>query len=567
MPNGSNDKKRKTIGVIGAGAMGIAAALEIRRQFTDLYDVEIYEAHGDILLGSSGGTPGRMGFGYHYADLETALKYLEYTIGFIRRFPESIRDDNLEGQYFITHDSLVDPGYLLQIYSKISQSYNEIARTDPDIMKIFGGQLMSHRFLTRDQYKDHVSSEKVNIAVATLEKIFDIESFKSQVKDELSSLGVKIYYNTKVSRIISTDGGFKLQIQMVGKKRKNCEDQLAYVDVFNVDQIIECTWNNSERIIARFATDNNLKPPDIQAFSSRLKFLAEVRIPEDIARMNHSFFCVGPFAMFTNESSEDKDMLQNIAKITYANVTNVLGCDQMAECQDQKRIALWQDIYKRIGNISIAEWYKMVDNDSITEEMAQIIGTEIIKGVAEYIPQMNKATLIRLLPGYVLSSQEGKSDISAIDSKIHKRSEGGINKVAEGFWSAKAMKLFGCVKIAEQLMLEQFPDESRERKLKLDSEARYKELIAKAKMIFDLSIVDDKSVAIKPTMIKRLQKAFDRGCQYSETLSRVPSSCSSSQGSSSNVDQPTSPSLFPMVLSSAGLLDRSDGISAGPSVG
>ncbi len=144
MPN--SDKKRKTIGIIGAGAMGVAAALEISEQFPDLFDVVIYETHCDILQGSSGGTPGRMGLGYHYADLETALKYLEYTIGFIKRFPKSIRNDDLEGRYFITRDSLVDPGYLLKIYSQISESYNEIAKKDPDIMKAFGGSQMSHKF-------------------------------------------------------------------------------------------------------------------------------------------------------------------------------------------------------------------------------------------------------------------------------------------------------------------------------------------------------------------------------------------------------------------------------------
>ncbi len=375
-----------------------------------------------------------------------------------------------------------------------------------------------------------MSSEKVNIAVATLERIFDIEKFTSQVKDELSNFGVKIFLNTEVSKIIQTKDGFNIEIKMVGKKRKTCEDPGESVtDVSYVDQMIECTWNKGEQIIKNFATDNSLKLPDIQHFSSRLKFLAEVYIPEDIAHMNHSFFCVGPFAMFTNETS--KDVLQNIAKITYANVTNVLGCDQMAECQDQKRINLWKGIYNKIGNISIAEWHKMVDNGGITEEMAQIIGAEIIKGVAEYIPQMSKATLRRLLPGYVLSSQEGKSDISAIDSKIHKRSEGGINKVVEGFWSAKAMKLFGCVNIAKELMLHQFPEESQQRKIELDSKAKHKEFVEKFSMICkSLNRAEDQN--IMPSSIKVLERVFDSGYEYHErNISRTSSSSSGVQQS------------------------------------
>ena len=69
-----------------------------------------------------------------------------------------------------------------------------------------------------------MSSEKVNIAVATLERIFDIEKFTSQVKDELSNFGVKIFLNTEVSKIIQTKDGFNIEIKMVGKKRKTCEE-------------------------------------------------------------------------------------------------------------------------------------------------------------------------------------------------------------------------------------------------------------------------------------------------------------------------------------------------------
>ena len=89
MPNSDNYQKRK-IGIIGAGAMGVALAIEIKERFPDL-DVEIYEAHNDILEGSSGGTPGRMGLGYHYSHLETALKYLEYTIHSLENFLNLLR--------------------------------------------------------------------------------------------------------------------------------------------------------------------------------------------------------------------------------------------------------------------------------------------------------------------------------------------------------------------------------------------------------------------------------------------------------------------------------------------
>ena len=542
MPNSDNYKKRK-IGIIGAGAMGVAVALEIKERFPDLFDVEIYEALKDILEGSSGGTPGRMGFGYHYSHPETALKYLEYTISFIKKFPQSIKNNDLEGRYFITNNSLVDAGSLLKVYSMISEAYKEIAQNDPDIMRILGGSPFSHKFLEIEDYKDYVPPKNVKIAVATIEKIFDIDKFRSDVRDQLSKLGVKIYFNTKISKIIKNKDGFNLEYEMVGesaagKKRKIREDQLDR-DVISVDQLVECTWNKSEEIIKQFATVNNLELPDIQTFSSRLKILAEVDLPECLVDKPHSFFCVGPFAMFTNEASKDRS--QKVAKITYANITNVLGYDQIAECKDKNRRELWQKIYGQIGKeFSIADWHHMVDNGDIAEDIAQTIGAEIIKGVSEYIPDMINAKLRRLLPGYVLSSQEGGQDISCKDSKIHRRDESGVDEICTGFFSAKALKLFGCVDISNQLIERMFPEESRQRRLKLDSAAKYKELVGKFSMMVDESGGQD----IKPSLIKYIEGVFDRGCEYSQkNISRAPSSAGSSHSVRSSDFSSLSPSL------------------------
>lgn len=250
----------------------------------------------------------------------------------------------------------------------------------------------------------------------------------------------------------------------------------------------------------------------------------------------HSFFCVGPFAMFTNEAS--KDMSQKVAKITYANITNVLGYDQIAECKDKNRRELWQKIYGQIGKeFSIADWHHIVDNGDIPEDIAQTIGAEIIKGVSEYIPDMINAKLRRLLPGYVLSSQEGGQDISCKDSKIHRRDESGVDEICTGFFRAKALKLFGCVDISNQLIERMFPDESRQRRLKLDSAAKYKELVGK------LSMICESAESLRPSSIKVMEGIFNRGCRYNQ-LSRASSS-SSILPHSGKSDLSLSPPLSP----------------------
>ena len=125
---------------------------------------------------------------------------------------------------------MVDAGSLLKVYSKISEAYNEIAQKDPDIMKILGGSPFSHKFLTREDYEDYVSPEKVNIAVATIEKIFDIDKFRSNVRDKLSKLGVKIYFNTKISKIIKNKDGFNLEYEMVGESAVGKKEKFAKIN-------------------------------------------------------------------------------------------------------------------------------------------------------------------------------------------------------------------------------------------------------------------------------------------------------------------------------------------------
>ncbi len=42
-------------------------------------------------------------------------------------------------------------------------------------------------------------------------------------------------------------------------------------------------------------------------------------------------------------------------------------------------------------NITREEWDELVNNDDITDDMLRVIGPEIIKGVAKYIPDMIKS--------------------------------------------------------------------------------------------------------------------------------------------------------------------------------
>jgi hypothetical protein len=551
MPNSNNDEN-KTIAVIGAGVMGLVFALLLKEFFGDEFEVVIFEAREEPLKGSSDGTPNRMGLGYHYPDIATALLYQKYTIEFAKKFPDCITKDDKKGEYYINPRSLVQVSDLLAVYEQISEKFRQYAEEDPDIKNIFGDDSFgSHRFMRRGEIPKHINADEVAVGLKTTEKTLDFEQFSKTILEKLEKFNVKIRCGTKITRIIKKVNekghGFELgynQDVMVEKKRKKLADESRPEGEFYADYVVECTWNNSRKIVDQYVADNNLPPPNIPNFSQRLKILLVVKLPPLLLKMNHAFFCVGPFAMVTNEADQSRG--KELAKVTYAPITNVLGSDEIDGCKDEERKELWSDIYQKLGrNITREEWDELVNNDGITDDMLRVIGPEIIKGVAKYIPDMLKATAIKLNAGYVLSTQCGDQEISSKNSMIHKRSESGINIVTDGIWSAKAMKLFGCVTAGKELIEMAFPVESKQRKIELDSKAKHKEFVEKFSMICkSLNRAEDQNIT--PSEIRNFENVFNSGCEYNQrNTSRTPSSSSFLQQHGSPTSS-LSPSASPL---------------------
>ena len=67
--------------VVGEGIAGQATALELAARG---HKIVILEQNKDILQGTSAGTPGRMGLGYHYFDFNNAKFYMENTVEFMK---------------------------------------------------------------------------------------------------------------------------------------------------------------------------------------------------------------------------------------------------------------------------------------------------------------------------------------------------------------------------------------------------------------------------------------------------------------------------------------------------
>lgn len=416
--------------VAGAGVAGIFSALELLKTYPYV-QVKIIEQKEKILSGTSANTPGRMGLGYHYQDLETALNYMNNTLVFMKKYHDCFIEDeskpNLEnGRYFILKNSIVDPQDLISTYDKLSLEFERLWTSDPEVQKLFPGTCHLHRAIPPSEYSEYVDPKLVHLAIETREKLLDWNSFEKKVLEELSEFieneRVEIVNSTKVLGVsYNEDSSFEIKLEKKTSEGKIKTSQSA-------DFFINATWQNIELLNKKFNIST-------VKWTSRMKLLAEVRIPESMTNAHSMFFCLGPFAMFSNmglkKDPQDNSKDSNIARITYANVTNHshYPSDEMP------------DFYRRL-----------LENDLNEEDMKYLSenGKKIIDGVAKYIPKMSDSSLIRVLPGIVKSV--GGVDINDPKSDFHKRREEGIEMVHADYYNIASIKLFYCVVIGKKMV-------------------------------------------------------------------------------------------------------------------
>ena len=76
--------QRQTVIIVIGGAGGCCTALELAK--TKQFNIHLFEKNKELMRESSDATPGRMGPGFHYADVDTASYYLHATLNFTKRF-------------------------------------------------------------------------------------------------------------------------------------------------------------------------------------------------------------------------------------------------------------------------------------------------------------------------------------------------------------------------------------------------------------------------------------------------------------------------------------------------
>ena len=407
--------------IIGGGIAGCCSALELAKKG---HQVTILEQADDILQGTSARTPGRMGLGYHYFDFDTAKRYMEQTVHFMRHYSDCFIGSESEphlqhGRYFVTKDSIIPLQELMATYSDISEHFDAMCTSDPK-NKVFEGTHHLHRSMKPKEFQNDVNMDKVAFAIETRECLLDWSKFSDRLKREVaSSPNIKIKTGFEASNFaVAPGGGFNVST-------KSGESEKA-------DFMVNCSWQNvdflNEKLGIGFAHSKKEDPE--QATTARLKLLAEVELPEALRNKHSMFFCVGPHAMFSNLGNGQ-------GRITYAPVTNFATTteSEMPNTPDKP--------FKR--------WL----TEGLNEKESKLYGQKIIDGVAEYIPAMRDAKLVAVIPGIVKS--KGAMNLSSPDElsdktkPFHKRDYSGVEEQQIGWVDNSAMKLFYCLGNAEQV--------------------------------------------------------------------------------------------------------------------
>lgn len=366
------------------------------------HKITIVEQNPDILQGTSARTPGCMGLGYHYFDLNTAKYYMRQTIAFMKKYSDCFLGGDAEeshlrdGRYFIVKDSLISLQELMSTYDAVSHTFEEMC--DADLSnKIFGKRHL-HRTLHPSEFEGDVNAEKIAFAIQTQECLLNWKKFDERLRTDMVGFhNIHIISNFKVKDIKNIDDGRFCLISQNNDRE-------------SADYVINCTWQNIEFLNEKLGIKNTPDKPT----TSRLKLLAEVEIPEMLHQKHSMFFCVGPHAMFSNLGN-------GIGRITYAPVTN-FGTTQQSKMPE---------IFER--------WL----SEGLDENEVKNYGQKIIDGVATYIPSMAHAKLRNVFPGIVKS--KGEVDIFDKNSAFHKRDYDGVVERQIGWIENAAMKLFYCL--------------------------------------------------------------------------------------------------------------------------
>ncbi|MDB6096960.1 MAG: glycerol-3-phosphate dehydrogenase [Francisellaceae bacterium] len=387
--------------IIGGGIAGCSTAIKLAQQG---HTVTILEEKEELLLGTSNVTACRLGLGFHYRDIDTAIKYLRSSIGFIKTYPNFKLIDSNKGSehlnkviYYITKDSQVSEKEVLELFENLKNEYKRLIALDAS-NEVVGPYEFFYKIIPLASYQNQVNLSNVVAAIETVEGILDWEKLRAHLLKEIKFWSKHITVNTNSEVFNVNYSSEDLGFVILAKNKKAQHNFEKYSEI-----VINCSWHNIEFINNQMGFINPIR-------TNRTKAMVEVALPDELHLTPSKFFCFGPHCSFTN-IGHGKGL------ITYEPVTNI----------------------ESNTDIQLSETSARLLAGHATQAEKEGYSVEIIKGVAKYIPAMIKATCIDIRFGIVKTL--GQADINDPESEIHKRRDSGVNVQQIGWIDNACMKL------------------------------------------------------------------------------------------------------------------------------
>lgn len=356
-----------SMGVIGGGIAGCTAALGLADRGAS---VTLFERSDKLLDKSSDATPCRLGVGFHYMDLATAIANLEASIRLIRHLKESTGNSfqvqkEIDSQhtsvnrvhYVISNETLVNVPRVLEIFEQLRGRYAQMVDDDPENEVL--GPVSDFYEVIRDprSFQGVVDLSRTNIIIKTCETLFDWPIFKPYLIGRIySHPNIRVVTGAEVSAM-SREPGFKTVLKV--------NNQLSSP----FDFVVNAAWSNVD------ALNRTVGYSSGRQTVNRVKCMAVVQLPERLK--DHSFLVgYGPFCSLSSRAD-------GLGYLTYEPVTNI----------SQHEASSGFDLGK----------------DTFPKEEERRLGNEIIKGASHYFPALADAKLQGLKVGIV------RTDGGAVD--------------------------------------------------------------------------------------------------------------------------------------------------------
>lgn len=248
------------------------------------------------------------------------------------------------------------------------------------------------------EYAPYVDTGAVVAGIDTAEMLMDWQVVRRMLLERV----------TASSRIVVAVGHEFVAIEKRGPHDlivvAQRDDAQAPLRRIHVDMIVNSSWHNIDHVNAMAGLDKGATAVN------RVKVIAGVALPPALQQRSSMFFCMGPFAMFSN-------MIDGRGMVTYAPVTNY-------------RTFLGRDGRKEID--------RLLHHGPGAAESAEL-GRAIVEGVSRFVPAMWEAKVLSVRFGVVRT--QGSCDINDPNSDMHRRNYSGVVREADDIITNPATKL------------------------------------------------------------------------------------------------------------------------------